>query len=139
MIPNYSQILDGGKILPPMQPPVAADAVVGPSAPVKRKKPSRFTTFNSFIDHSARLLKAREFSVWVVLFRDVKPNGLACMAHSQIAEILACDRRTVARALNKLEAMGLITVAKRGGLNRGSNVYRVHGRPQRVTSTPPRV
>lgn len=139
MTPNYSQILDGGKILPPMQPPVAADAVVGPSSQVNSVKPSRFTVLNRFIDESVRLLTNAEAATWFVLFRNVKPNGLACMAHSQIAEKLGCDRRTVARALKKLEAKGLITVVKRGGLNRGSNVYRVHATPRRVTPTPPSV
>lgn len=139
MIPNYSNILDGGEILPPMQPQMTADAVVGPSAQVSSVKPSRFTVLNRFIDESVQLLTNAEAVTWFVLFRDVKPNGSACMAHSQIAEKLGCDRRTVARALKKLEDKGLITVVKRGGLNRGSNVYRVHATPRRVTPTPPGV
>lgn len=132
---DFSSLLDQGGVLPSLEPAVVR-LPMSPQAetqPAQRKGPSRFQTLNDFVDHSARLVSTTAQAAWHVLFRDVKPSGQACMAHSQIAAKIGVKPRTVARALKQLEDQGLVTVVKRGGLNRGSNIYRVHGKPQRLT------
>jgi DNA-binding transcriptional ArsR family regulator len=132
---DFSSLLSQGGVLPSLEPPAnpLPRSPQGETQPAQRKGPSRFQTLNDFVDHSARLVSATAQAAWYVLFRDVKLSGQACMAHSQIAAKIGVAPRTVARALKKLEALGLVTVVKRGGLNRGSNIYRVHGKPQRLT------
>ena len=98
----------------------------------KVRKPSsigRFSTMNAFVDHSARLVDTTAQAAWLVLFREVKPTGLACVSFGQIAERIGVSRRTVIRAVQQLEAAKLVTVEKRGRLNGGPSHYRVHGVP----------
>lgn len=138
---DFSSLLSQGGVLPSLEPP-ANQLPRSPNAdtqPAQRKGPSRFRVLNDFVDHSARLVSTTAQAAWYAIFRDVKQNGLACLAHSQIADRIGVKRRTVTRALKELETKGLITVAKRGGLNRGSNVYQVHGRPQLKPSSALRI
>jgi CRP-like cAMP-binding protein len=93
------------------------------------KTNGRFKTLNNFVDHSARLVDPTAQSVWVVLYREVRPNGLACISFSQIAELIGRKRRTVIRAMKVLEKAKLVTVVKRGRLNEGPSTYQVHGTP----------
>lgn len=132
---DFPSLLNQGGVLPSLEPAVMSlpRSPQGETPPPKRKVASRFQTLNDFVDHSARMVSTTAQAAWYVLFRDVKQDGRACMAHSQIAERIGMERRTVARALKQLEAQGLLTVVRRGGLNRGSNVYRVHGKRQKTT------
>jgi hypothetical protein len=100
--------------------------------PVKGKSVAtagRFKTMNEFVDFSARLVDTTAQAVWLVLFRETKPNGVACVSHSQIAERIGSSRRTVVRATQHLEDAKLVTVVHRGGLTGGTSAYRVHGTP----------
>lgn len=137
--------LQGGGMLPPSTPVV--DEVVRPTAKAPngkqgKKNPhsaGRFQTMNEFVDYSARLVDTTAQAVWLVLFRETKPNGIACVSHSQIAERIGSCRRTVVRATQHLEDAKLVTVVHRGGLTGGTSAYRVHATPigcdARVTPT----
>jgi CRP-like cAMP-binding protein len=99
----------------------------------------RFQTLNDFVDQSFRLIDDAARSVWMVLYRETQSNGLATIAHSQIAERMDCSRRTVIRAMGKLEELGLVVVVIRGGIGKQkkSSTYRVHGTPVKVTPVSP--
>jgi DNA-binding IclR family transcriptional regulator len=84
---------------------------------------------NEFVDYSARLVDTTAQAVWLVLFREVKPNGLAKVSFGQIAELTGVCRRTAIRAIKHLQEAKLVTIEKRGRLNEGPSTYRVHGTP----------
>jgi hypothetical protein len=135
---TFQDILSAGGVLPPAH---SHEGVSSRAPPLKsrseREGAHRFETLNRFIDSSARSVSVTAQAAWTVLYRDVKPSGRACIAQTQVAECMGVSRRTACRALKELENAGLISVVKRGGLNRGANVYRVHGTPARVPPVTP--
>jgi Mn-dependent DtxR family transcriptional regulator len=60
-----------------------------------------------------------------VLYRDTKPDGRARASVGDIARRAGIGRRTVLRALKRLETNRMVKVVRRGGLNRGASSYRV--------------
>lgn len=96
-----------------------------PIATTRHRSGSRFSILNAFLDATMRDLRRPDLAVWLVLFRDSKPNGLARTGQADISRRAGCGERTVRRALRRLEAKGLLRVFRRGGLRRGPSVYRV--------------
>jgi DNA-binding transcriptional ArsR family regulator len=80
---------------------------------------------NGFVDGVMGTLPRAAALVWVCLWRDTKPNGLARTAVDDLARRVGGDRRTVLRALRLLEKRRLLDVPRRGGLGRGVSTYRV--------------
>ncbi len=113
-------VLHGCDVLPPQTPAKAA-------RPKRSSKSAggRFGVLNTFVDVTLREVDRTATAVWLVLYRDTKPDGLARTAQSDIARRVGCSVRTAYAALKRLEACGLMTVAFRGGLNRGPSIYRV--------------
>ena len=70
-----------------------------------------------------------ESVVRLVLFRDTKPDRLARTSVDDIARRAGIGRRTVLRALKRLERLRMVKVVRRGGLNRGASSYRVFPSP----------
>jgi CRP-like cAMP-binding protein len=107
----------------------AAARPAPPSKPKRRAARSeRFAALNAFVDFgiaSAELTPA-ESLVWLVLFRDTKGNGTARTAQADVARRAGLDVRTVRRAVAALEAKGMLRTVRRGRLNAGPSVYRVH-------------
>ena len=129
-VAKYRDMMRNGRSLPSM-------AIVAPPAMPQhkpRKKTSqtteRFKTLNEFVDYSARLVDTTAQAVWMVLFRETKPNGLASVSQGQIAERVGLSRRSAIRAVQTLENAKLITVVKRGKKNGGPSFYRVHALPR---------
>ena len=136
-VEHFRKLMRGGGTLPRMDTPQANGdghhVANGKTTNGKSRKPAsiaRFTTMNEFIDLSARNVDTTAQAVWFVLFRETKPNGAACISFGQIAERIGASRRTVIRAVKHLEEAKLISVVKRGRMNEGPSVYRVHGTPQ---------
>jgi hypothetical protein len=129
-----SKVLPPGAVLPPL---VTADAAKGaPTRPAGRKGgktharrrqrlAARFATFNGFTDGVMGTLPRAAALVWVCLWRDTKPNGLARTAVDDLARRVGGNRRTVLRALRLLDERRLLDVVRRGGLGRGVSAYRV--------------
>ncbi len=129
-----SRVLPPGAVLPPL---VTGDAPKGaPTRPAGRKGgrtqarrrqrlAARFATFNGFVDGVMGTLPRAAALVWVCLWRDTKPNGLARTAVDDLARRIGGDRRTVLRALRLLADRRLLEVVRRGGLGRGVSAYRV--------------
>lgn len=92
----------------------------------KRKTGERFGVLNAFVDVTMGDLRPAERSVWLILWRDTKPNGLATTSQANMARRAGISDRSVRSALRHLERLGLLTVAHRGNLRRGPSVYRVH-------------
>lgn len=91
----------------------------------KRRSKLRFETMNAFVDDGMKLLSPHESTVWLVLFRDTKPSGTARTAVDDIAHRAGIGRRTVLRALKRLEHLRMLRVVRRGGINRGPSTYAV--------------
>lgn len=129
-----SRVLPAGAVLPPL---VTGDAGKGaPTRPAGRKggrtharrsrrHSGRFATLNGFVDGIMGTLPRAAALVWVCLWRDTKPDGLARTAVTDLARRIGSDRRSVLRALRLLDDRGLLEVVRRGGLGRGVSAYRV--------------
>ena len=129
-----SRVLPAGAVLPPL---VTGDAGKGaPTRPAgrnggrtharrSRRHSGRFAVLNGFVDGIMGTLPRAAALVWVCLWRDTKPDGLARTAVTDLARRIGSDRRSVLRALRLLDDRGLLEVVRRGGLGRGVSAYRV--------------
>jgi len=98
-----------------------------PAKPKRRPRTGRYAALNAFADAGLADLSGAEVKVWLILFRDTKAaTGTARTGQADIARRAGLEPRTVRRALAGLEAKGRVTVVRRGRLNAGPSVYRVH-------------
>jgi hypothetical protein len=100
-----------------------------PAAKPKRRggRGERFALLNSFVDFALADLTVAEVKVWLILFRDTKAaTETARTGQADIARRAGLQPRTVRRALASLESRGMVHVVRRGRLNAGPSVYRVH-------------
>jgi hypothetical protein len=86
----------------------------------------RFAVLNAFADATLATLNRAEIAVWLLLWRDTKPNGLARTSQTDLARRAGVNPRTVRRALAVLEHAGLVTVVHLGGLPARVSAYRVN-------------
>jgi hypothetical protein len=86
----------------------------------------RFAVINAFADAMLATLGRAELAVWLLLWRDTKPNGLARTSQADLARRAGVNPRTVRRALAALVRAGLVTVVHRGGLPSRVSAYRVY-------------
>lgn len=91
----------------------------------KPRQVSRFGVLNAFLDVTLRSLKPAAAAVWLLLFRDTKPEGLARTSQADLARRAGVNVRTVRRAISDLGRRGLLTVVRRGSLKSGLSIYRV--------------
>jgi len=132
-----SKILPPGVCLPPL---VTADTAKGPTtrptgckggkrhARRRGKRDSRFVGpcgINPFLDDVQRTLKPSTALVWVNLWRDTKPGGLARAGATDLARRIGVGVSTVKRGLRILRARGLVEVVHQGGVGRGVSTYRL--------------
>ena len=129
-----SKVLPPGAVLPPIvtaNPDRSALTRTagrkGGRTNARRRQPyhGRFAVLNGFVDGVMGTLPRAAALVWVCLWRDTKPDGLARTAVADLARRIGSDRRTVLRALRLLVGRGLLEVVRRGGLGRGVSAYRV--------------
>jgi hypothetical protein len=86
----------------------------------ERSSRGRFQCINAFLDVTMAGLDRAELAVWLLLWRDTKPDGLARTWQGDLARRAGCNPRTVRRALAALQRAGLVSVVRQGGLNRGA-------------------
>jgi len=120
-----------GGILPPdavFRPDDDNAAATVPTAKPKRHTRSeRFAMLNAFADFGLAGLTGAETKVWLILFRDAKAaTGTARTGQTDIARRAGLKPRMVRYALSSLEAKGMVQVIRRGRLNAGPSIYRMH-------------
>jgi hypothetical protein len=132
--------LTGCQVLPPMHAKPkrlanghsnaeASGATSGKSDGKPSRNRGRWQALNHFADCTMAPLSRGEIAVWLILYRDTKPNGLARVSQADLARRAGADDRTVRRALRRLTKAKLLSVVRRGGLRRGPSTYRVHAYP----------
>jgi DNA-binding MarR family transcriptional regulator len=99
------------------------------TSPKRRRSGLRFETFNAFVDEGMANLTRSEVNVWLVLYRDTKPEGTARTSLADIARRAGIDRQTASRAVTSLRQRKMLQIIRRGGLNRGPSTYRVYPFP----------
>ncbi len=96
-------------------------------AVTNKPKGARWGHLNGFVDVTLRDLTPAEVRVWLVLFRDTKPDGTARTGQTDIAARTGLSVRMVKKALKKLIGRDIVKVLLRGRLNSGPSVYKVRG------------
>ena len=95
--------------------------------PKRRTRSERFAVLNTFADCALADLTGAEVKVWLILFRDTKAaTGTARTGQADIARRSGLSLRAVKLAVRSLKAKGMIVLVRRGRLNAGPSVYRVH-------------
>lgn len=112
---------DDGPPPPATMPPPSKE-----STRRRRGRSERFATLNTFTDFALADLTGAEAKVWLILFRDTKDTGTARTGQTDIARRAGIDIRSVKRTVQSLQAKGFLRVVRRGRLNGGPSVYRVH-------------
>jgi hypothetical protein len=131
MLSDAPRILEGTEVLPPMEEaPSPSPPRRGAGKPRGRtaergRIAGRFRFINLFLDATARTLTPAQALVWVILWRDTKPEGTARTSHADLARRAGVSLSTVKRAIGVLTRRGLATVVFRGSLRWGASVYRL--------------
>jgi hypothetical protein len=77
----------------------------------KRISLERWKVFNDFVDQGVAKLKLRsEIAVYLILFRDTKPTGLARTSLTELARRGGMSERQASRALRSLIRRGKVHV-----------------------------
>jgi hypothetical protein len=86
----------------------------------------RWHTLNAFVDGMMSQCTEAEVRVWLAIYREVKPGGLARIGMGQISKVAGIERRSVVRAMDALKRRGVVEVVTRGTINGTPNAYRLH-------------
>jgi biotin operon repressor len=114
--------------------PAKADRKTAQGRKLAQASGKRWRMLNEFIDAGGADLRPNDWRVWLVLFRDAK-GDTARTSQKYVAKRLNLDRKTVGRAVKRLQAAGLLDVLHRGGFRRGPSTYRL--RPTPADNAPP--
>jgi len=90
----------------------------------------RWATFNAFMDVTMKHLSPVEANVWLLLFRDTKPDGLARTSSRNLAQRAGCSVRAVSHAMKLLKAATLVEIVTASTSRGCPSVFRVTMRPQ---------
>lgn len=117
-----------------MLPPAESRPKVSPKP--SRAASGRFAEINGFVDCTLATLTPSAVAVWLILWRDTKPNGLSRTGQADLARRAGVTERAVRNALAELGAAKLLKVVRRGRAGAGPSTYRVRGvNPDRTEST----
>jgi len=89
----------------------------------KGQSDHRFETLNHFVDHTLADVTSAELRVWVILYRDTKPNGEARASLDDIARRAGVHRQTAWKAIGALKRRNMLKTLRRGRLNAGPSTY----------------
>jgi hypothetical protein len=109
-----------------MLPPIRAAPAKKPSGGRKRTG-DRFAEVNGFVDFTLAKLKPAEVAVWLILWRDTKPDGHAKTGMADLAQRSGYSVRMVKYAVASLIEKQLIKVVRVGRIGAGASVYKVRG------------
>ncbi|MCC6238750.1 MAG: transcriptional regulator [Phycisphaerales bacterium] len=85
---------------------------------------------NAFLDMTAGALTRAELLTWLILYRDIKPDGTTRTSQEDIAGRAGITSRAVRFALRRLVAFGLVRIVWQGGFRKGASVYAVRPLPR---------
>jgi hypothetical protein len=134
-----SKIIPVGEELPPLDalPTKPTNEVRSDARPPKtasgrkgKRTLMRFREINTFCDETLRVLQRAEAAVWLLLWRDTRPDGRARVGQADLARRAGCTERTVRRALVVLESRGLVKTLYQGGWPKRVSVYQVTAVPK---------
>ena len=74
----------------------------------------RFQVLNDFVDHGLADLSRSEIAVYMILFRDTRPTGLARTSLTELSRRGGMSERQATRALGMLIKRGAVHVIRRG-------------------------
>lgn len=121
---NHAPPLPGASMLEPMGgEPARSD----PTAKKSSRSKDRFSEINGFVDVTLQGLTRAELVVWLILWRDTKPNGVARTSQADLAKRGGISLRMVQYALQSLQELDLLKVVHRGRIGKGCSTYRVRG------------
>ncbi len=132
---NKPPILEGCTVLPAMQRGNGPQhRRQGDTRQAKQKLPrwktaDRFAAFNAFVDCTLAGLTRNEIAVWLVLYRDTKPDGTARTGQTDIARRAGISVRSVRRGIEGLRKRELAKRVYQGGIGRGASAYRIRPLP----------
>ena len=105
------------------------DAAKAKGKTAHRRTGDRFAVVNTFADFTMAGLTRAEIAVWLLLWRDTKPDGLARTSQVDLARRAGVNVRTVKRATVGLHRRGLLVLVHRGSLRQGPSTYRLRPLP----------
>jgi DNA-binding MarR family transcriptional regulator len=73
----------------------------------------RFQVLNDFVDHGLADLSRSEIGVYLILWRDTKPTGLARTSRTELARRGGMTERQASRALGALARRGAVHVIRK--------------------------
>jgi hypothetical protein len=126
---HHGGVLPPDAVFRPDEDEAAPPPSLSPAAGKPKRRAARserFAVLNAFTDIGLAGLTGAEAKVWLILFRDTKGTGTARTGQADIARRAGLKPRMVRYALASLEAKGFVAVVRRGRLNAGPSVYRVH-------------
>jgi predicted DNA-binding transcriptional regulator len=92
---------------------------------VRRRSLERFGVLNGFVDFGLAGLSRSEVAVWLILYRDTRPSGLARTSLADLARRGGMSRRQASRALRALIARGAVHVIRKGVIGKAT-VYSLY-------------
>lgn len=108
------------------EPPKPTSTKVVKEKKPKREGPSRFQVLNNFVDFRASDCNLSVIATWLVLFRDVKPDGVVRFSVRYVADKTGMALSTVQLSVGKLVEMGILQPVH-VSTNRGQpSTYRWH-------------
>jgi hypothetical protein len=94
-------------------------------SPSKKRVGHRFAEINSFVDFTMARLTKTAIAVWLNLWRDTRPDGIARTGQVDMARRAGVTERAVRNALDELAAQGSVKVIRRGRIGTGPSAYQV--------------
>jgi hypothetical protein len=91
----------------------------------RRRSLERFQILNGFVDFGLAGLSRSEIAVWLIIFRDTKPSGLARTSLSDQARRGGMSRRQATRALRALIRRGAVHVIRKGVVGKAT-IYSIY-------------
>jgi hypothetical protein len=91
----------------------------------RRRSLERFQILNGFVDFGLAGLSRSEIAVWLIIYRDTKPSGLARTSLSDLARRGGMSRRQATRALRALIGRGAVHVIRKGVVGKAT-IYSIY-------------
>jgi hypothetical protein len=86
----------------------------------RRRTLERFQVLNGFVDLGLARLTRSQIAVYLIIYRDTQPSGLARTSLSDLARRGGMSRRQASRALRALIGRGAVHVVRKGVIGKAT-------------------